>query len=543
MTGGSIGTLATVMADATAWVDHSRDGRRVRTTHAELLTDARQAAARLGHHVPAGRPYAILGPPGYPWLVAALAGMLLGRRIVAVPETMSATELVASVAGLDLAGVVLGRDDPRRSVLGDLSGEMAMCTFEALLCPAGPSAGSPEVAGPAEEAGPMRLDLVAYTSGTTAQVAVKCFDVTAESTEHFARTFVEVFQLAPGDVWVVCHSFSHVVHFEYVLACLLHGLNVVLATPLDVIMNARGHQPAALITVPGVYEQLATFLQTRVARTRRGRLAWAALRAIPDRLLGRPATRRLCQILLPEVREVTGGRLKVMIIGAAPSTFALKRTLLRLGLPMYEGYGMSEVGMITCHRPGDAVLGTIGRPWPGIATRIAEDGVLQISAPFRRATRYLNVDGPAALIVDDDGWIDTGDLVRQLPNGHFVITGRRKNILVTDRGKNVNARAVEARLEESPQVAHAVLYGDGKPFLTAVIALRSGSTADGVDQLVATVNATVAEHERLLGYVIADVPFGEHNGLLTRSGKIRRTAVLDRYGVRLEALYLQREII
>ncbi len=526
--------MAAISKQHEATLQWYENGELLTRTHASVHEDVIELLGRLaafhdGRAIPLSRgaTWVIAAPPSYSWVLLALAAFYRGIRVIALPETLSPEEVAASLEDLpfDWAfGTEATMDQPA------FAGRHLK--FEQLRTL--PNAGATMQSVTMSPA----MSLVAFTSGTTAASKLKAFELHPQGTEFFARAFTAAFGLVPGDNWLITSSFSHIVHFEYVLSCLRLGLNIQLAKPLDLVLNARALQPSAVITVPAVYEQLLTSLETRICRNTLGRWRLRLARLLPERGLTNETCRALLRRAFPEVAALTGGRLKVMVIGAAPSTRSLKRRLMCLGLPLYEGYGMSEVGMISCNVPGASRFGSIGRAFAGIETRLTGDHVLQVKCAFRRTEAHINVpEEDSRRVFLTDGWIDTGDVVEARSDGYFSIVGRRKSMLVTNRGEKINPLHIEQMLEEGSAVLHAVLVGNDRPYLTAVIAAREHATPQAVDSVIKAANLRLSVSQRIQKFVLVPDPFTIENGLLTRTGKVRRDAVLELYRRAIDELY------
>lgn len=532
-------------AAADAFIEFEDDDDVVRWSHQELLEKAARVAARLDaepepHREPvsdrsAGEPRAAVivdGKPSIEWLLSALGALLCGRPVIAFPETLADAEVEASLPVLPFAWAV--SEGPSRwpsvRVISTAAIRSIADQVDRRCVLRRPSAGA------ATDGIELRFDVVAYTSGTTSASALKCFRMTHESTEVFAAEFVRRFTLRPGDTWAVCHSFSHVVHFEYVIACLLYGINIRIVPGPDLIRAMRGVAPSAAVTVPAVYESLARHLENRLSASAMQVRIWRAASRLPDRVLASRLHRSLLTRLLPSVRRETGGRLKVLILGAAASPHTLKRRLSALGLPVYEAYGLSELGMVACQDLGTIRLGSVGRPWPGVEVRLTDDGQLLVRSLVPRTSGYLESRAGAPPFLKENGWCATGDLARLDTRGNLVIVGRKKATIITNRGENVNPQAVEARLGGIPQVLDAVAYGDGKPYLSAVVFLEAAGPEVTPHEL-AKADASAPEHERVRRLVQVRTLPSIDNGLITRSGKLRRDAVLALYGDELARGY------
>lgn len=473
---------------------------------------------------------AIIGHPGYPWLLAALACIIAGVEIVAVPESLEDSEASASLDGLSLNFVATETKFtdyeaftglPRLN-LDDLIEEIAAVD------------NAPEAPDSAA------FNLIAFTSGSTSTKKIKAFHITADSTELFIDTFADVFNFSHDENWVVCHPFSHIVHFEYILGGLCWGYNIIIAEPLRVMLKGAELKPSILITVPGVYDQMVTLIKSKLPKTGTRATLIEKLFEQPINEETRHLARAIQSTLFPEVVQLLGDKLKVMIIGAAPSTEQLKRSLILLGLPVYEGYGMSETNMLTCNLPDAYRYNTVGPIWPGVEIRLTDEGIIQAKLQFPRTNAYLNVpaDENARTFIEE-GWIDTGDFGEAV-DGFLRITGRAKELIITNRGKNVNPAPIQAMLEEIDNVKHALIFGNDKPFLVAVLAPREvGVLLDPtiIAAAIEALNKTLAPHERIREYLLTNVPLTEDNGLLTRSGKPRRATIEQHFASELEKLY------
>lgn len=493
------------------------EARSHREVHADVL-GALAALEREGIVLGPGTACAIMGTSGYDWLVAELCCLFTGARAIAVPEslTLDAAREVLLKIPVDVA-LVDQRFAPlfaRRAALeGLVDRGRSEVPFARALSP--------------------RLEHVAFTSGSTSATRLKAFVIDEDGTNAFIEAFLAAFGIDEGDTWAVCHTFSHVVHLEYVLGGLAWGYDIALVDPIHLVMRPEHIEPAVVVTVPAVYEQIA-------AQMRRRSPEEGPRAELLEKVLGwqvTPETRALAAslapTLAPEAREVLGSRMKVAIIGAAPSSMELKRFLVLSGVPVYEGYGMSEVGMIACNTPGANRFGSVGRRFPGIGMDVSDDGILTVATSFVRTARYENVDDDD---VFRDGLVHTGDIARIDEDGFLFITGRAKNLVISDRGKNVNPAPIEAALMDLPGVEHALVFGDNRPFLVALLVPEAGVVLDrsAVSGEIERLNETLAEHEQVVDFVVVDTLTAD---LFTRSGKVMRGSVWTKNRAALDALY------
>ena len=223
--------------------------------------------------------------------------------------------------------------------------------------------------------------------------------------------------------------------------------------------------------------------------------------------------------------------LKYVTVGGAKTPIALIERARTLGLPVYEGYGLSEcASVVSVNAPGADRLGTVGRPLPGVRVRVTSDGELEIGR--RTFAGYVGSE-PA----DSAAWVASGDLGAIDADGFISIIGRKKSVIVTSYGRNVSPEWPESLLLDSPPVAQAAVYGEGCPRLIAVLVAASRQTSDAeLEFAVASANARLPDYARVERWIRAREPFTARNGLATANGRVRRAAVHACYASDLSAL-------
>jgi long-subunit acyl-CoA synthetase (AMP-forming) len=244
------------------------------------------------------------------------------------------------------------------------------------------------------------------------------------------------------------------------------------------------------------------------------------LQSIVARLSGRPK------------RDTRVDTLKLVSVGGAKTPAALIVAARQVGIPVYEGYGLTECGsVVSLNLPGADRIGTVGKPLPGVAVRTAADGELEIAG--RPHMGYLDSNR-----AEPPTWFATGDLGTIDADGFITITGRKKNVLVTSFGRNVSPEWPESLLLESADIAQAAVFGDARPYLTAILAPASNQITDAtLERAVVAANARLPDYARVRQWMRAPEPFTARNGLATPNGRIRRDALLQRYAERLNELY------
>lgn len=243
----------------------------------------------------------------------------------------------------------------------------------------------------------------------------------------------------------------------------------------------------------------------------------------------------LPQLLLALVSATEAGHplpasLRFLAVGGGRVGPALLARAHALGLPVFEGYGLTECVSVVClNRPDASKSGSVGRPLPHARVSIV-DGEIVVDGV--RCLGYLGADGPPS------GPIATGDLGHIDAEGYVHISGRRSNVFITSFGRNVSPEWVESELLQHPAFAQAVVTGEARPFNVAVIWPRRADLDDAsILAALADVNASLPDYARVADFVRAERPFSTADGLLTSNGRLRRAAILDRYANAIDTLY------
>lgn len=261
---------------------------------------------------------------------------------------------------------------------------------------------------------------------------------------------------------------------------------------------------------------------------------------------------------------VFGGNLRFMVTGGAPLSREINEFFWKLGLPVYELYGMTEAGGATTNLPGHVKLGTVGQAWPNFdwpgehcQIRLSPEGEILIKGP-NVMLRYHNKPEETTDALRD-GWLYSGDVARVDENGYFTITDRMKDILITAGGKNVAPIYIESILKQDPLISQAVVYGDRKKYLTAIITLDADELTarasdlglsgryqelaahplirSEVEKIAAAKNQELASYETIKKFIILDHDFSIEAGQLTPTAKVKRKEVYAKYGKLVESLY------
>ena len=252
--------------------------------------------------------------------------------------------------------------------------------------------------------------------------------------------------------------------------------------------------------------------------------------SLADRLLD-PVLERLVR---QKVRAAFGGRLRAMMSGGARLEPEVGRFFQGLGLTMMQGYGQTEAGpVISAVAPDSTRLDTVGRPLEGVECRIAEDGEICVRGDLVMEGYWGRPDDTALTI--RDGWLHTGDIGRLDPDGALVITDRKRDMIVLSGGDNISPARIEGMLVAEPAIAQAVVAGEGKAGIAALLVASEGSDAAAVAVAVTAVNARLSVTERVRRHTLVSA-FSMENGLLTATQKVRRHLVIKAHHAELERM-------
>jgi long-chain acyl-CoA synthetase len=212
--------------------------------------------------------------------------------------------------------------------------------------------------------------------------------------------------------------------------------------------------------------------------------------------------------------------LKFMAVGGGATPVATLNRAHQLGLPVYEGYGLSEcASVVSLNRPNAHRPGSVGRPVPGVSVRVADDNEIEVCG-----RGYAGILGEPPIVTS--GWIKTGDLGSLDQDGFLSIHGRKKNVLITSFGRNVSPEWPESMLMESGLLAQGIVLGDGRESLNAVLVPRSREVSHTeIASLIQRVNSQLPDYAQISGWQISSTPFGVENGFATANGRLRRDAI------------------
>ena len=422
-----------------------------------------------------------------------------------------------------------------------------------------------------KEIRPTDLATIIYTSGTTGTPkGVMLSHANLLSNVIAGHTIVAV---NDEDVSLsflpLSHSFERTVSYVY----LTFGVTIIFAESIDTVgRDLPIVRPTVMTAVPRVYEKFqARILEKGQAlpQPRRTLFHWGVKVARARGRAGAPAkpvggilaveSALVDRLVFSRIRENVGGRLRCLVSGSAPLPVDVAQFFAGIGLPITEGYGLTETSPIVTANPmGKPRIGTVGRAIPDVDVRIADDGEILVHGPNVMIGYYNKPEDTAEVL--RDGWFHTGDVGTLDADGYLTITDRKKDLLVTSGGKKIAPQPIEAVLKRSPLIAEAVVLGDRRRFAAALIvpdfaALerrlkelgRPPAERDALvvrpdvvalyDEVIDALNRDLSQFERIKKVRLLPREFSIESGELTPTLKVRRKAVEQNWRAAIEALY------
>ncbi|MFI7602361.1 AMP-dependent synthetase/ligase [Actinoplanes sp. NPDC049681] len=407
---------------------------------------------------------------------------------------------------------------------------------------------------------PGDLLTLVYTSGTTG--APKAVEITHAAMAAMATSSAAALGMRAGDRLISFLPSAHIADrwANHYLHSWVGTEVTTLADPRDILDALRDVRPTLFGAVPQIWQRLAAGVRHMLGADPHLQhavdvaLQYAAARRSGEVPADLAAAYRVAdQRALSGLRAHLGlDRVRLAVTAAAPAPPAMVEFVNALGVPLSEAWGMSELsGMATMNPPGDIRPGTVGRPLPGVEIRLAPDGELLVrGAMVMRGYRGRPEDTRAA--VDPDGWLHTGDVAIVDADGYVSIVDRKKEIVITSGGENVAPARVELAIKtHCPLVAHAVVAGDARPYLVALLvldpeAVEASALPDPqalrkvIDAGIDAANGTLSRAEQVRAFtVLTDGAWTPGGDMVTATMKVRRRPVLQAYAERIEALYAQ----
>ncbi|GAC1366239.1 MAG: long-chain fatty acid--CoA ligase [Actinomycetota bacterium] len=565
-------------------------------TYGQVATQARQVAnGLLSLGVAAGSCVSLLAKNRAEWIISDLAALLAGARTAPIYITNSPRQ-VGHVIGHSQSSVVIVEDADQLDKVLKVRDELS--NLRAIVVMTGEGVGDhPGVISYAElahlggvfaTANPSALQecsaaavpgdvaTVVYTSGTTGEPkGVMLTHANFVQTLHAGIRVMEL-DKEEGHRLISYLPLSHI--FERFIgewAAIYLGAEVWFAESVEkLVANLKDCRPTLFVGVPRVYEKFYAGVQANVAKQppiKRALVAKAvaagrakvalgqAGKPIPFGLAKRHAL--LDHLVLSKLRHELGmDACRLAVTGSAPLSTEVLAFVHALGIRLVEGYGLTETTAPISVNPADNIrIGTVGPPLPGVQVRFDDDGELLVKG-YNVFKGYLNDDKATAAVFNADGFFSTGDVGAFDSAGYITITDRKKDIIVTAGGKNVAPQIIEERLKFDPIISQAIVIGDRRPYLVALLTLDpeaapKWATAQGiaftdvtdlsanpklleaVAAMVQKVNGELSRAESIRKWTVLPRDFSLDAEEITPSLKVRRKIILEKFASEVEHLY------
>ncbi|HTI50396.1 MAG TPA: AMP-dependent synthetase/ligase [Planctomycetaceae bacterium] len=507
------------------------------------------AAGLVELGVKPGDRVALFSENRYEWLVADYAILSAGAANVPLHAPLTAPQAAYQIDHSDARGIIVSNQaqaDKIAAVINELPKLEFLISFEPVTPPPGlkyftweglkhrgwqqGAAGLDEILRREQALTGTDLATIIYTSGTTGRP--KGVILTHENLLSNAVATCQVSDVRPGDVQLSWLPYSHIYArtVDHYLTS-VNGTTLALADSVDTLLvNLEEIQPMWMTAVPRFYEKVWTAVEGLAPEER------------PKRL-----------------RKIFGPRLRHLSSGGAPLPRHIGAAFVECGIPIYEGYGLTESSPVISFNSAAANrLGTVGHSIPDVEVKIAPDGEVLTRGPHVMRGYWKNPEATAETIVD--GWLHTGDVGTLDADGFLAITDRKKDLIITSGGKNIAPTELERLLISDPYIDQAVVYGDRRPFVSAIVVpnfplltahadgngwkpessgdfITSANVLEFYQHRIDKLMAVVSQPERVKKILVLARPFQLADDELTATLKVRRRHIIGRFETQLSALY------
>ncbi|MGA2855646.1 MAG: long-chain fatty acid--CoA ligase [Candidatus Sulfotelmatobacter sp.] len=570
---------------------HREAGKWLTITSREFgQSVARTARALHAWGIRRGDRIAILSENRPEWPMADMASLLLGAVTVPLYTTLTAEQNAFMLRDSGCSVIFLSSDQHLHKVLsilprtqieriivmdaieftGDLAPFASQCATMPQVTRQGPLDLGPEIEARARSIAADDLATIVYTSGTTG--TPKGAMLTHGNLVSNIQCSMLGFDLHAGHISVSFLPLCHITARHVDFALLYHGVTLAYCPFIDRLPAALLEvRPTIFVAVPRVYEKIyAQAGQKANGFPKRAIFDWAlsvGRRHKPQVLAGKtpasPSWKLANQLVFSKIREGLGGRVETFISGGAPLGRELAEWYAAVGIPIHEGYGLTETSpVIAVNTPRNHRIGTVGKILPNLEVCIAKDGEILVRGPSVFKGYWNHPEDTKAALVD--GWFHTGDIGEIDADGYLSVTDRKKDLIKTSGGKFIAPQPIENALKLNTFIGVAAILGEKRKFPAVLISpnfplLEDWAGANGIafssrveliahpkvqalyDGIIEGLNQNLARFEKLKRVMLVADEFSAGNGVLTPTLKLRRRVVEQRYRRQIDELYAEAE--
>jgi long-chain acyl-CoA synthetase len=523
---------------------------------------------------------AIMARTRYEWTILDFAIWFAGGCVVPIYETSSAEQVDWILSDSGAVGIIVETPTHRelvQTVLPSQTKHVWTMTDDVLsvLARTGAHISDDEIDRRRNSLTPETLATLIYTSGTTGRpkgvslthgnFLAECGNVVQGASDLFLKPGGSTLLFLP-----VAHVFGRMVQIGAITA----GLHLAhCSDPVGRLLpDLQSFKPTFVLAVPRIFEKVYNGAEAKAEAAGKGHIFKVAAEtaiAYSENLDAKKFKPMLTfkhalfdKLVFSKIRTTLGGAVEAAISGGAPLGARLGHFFRGEGVPIYEGYGLTETTAgATLNITGNISIGSVGRPIPGTSVKIAEDGEVLLKGPIVMRGYWQNDDANSE-VFDNDGWFRSGDLGKLDENGFLYIVGRKKELIVTAGGKNVAPAVLEDRLRAHPLVSQCMVVGDNKPFIAALITIdaemskgwiaankKDGATIETLrhdPDLIAVIqtavdeaNKAVSKAESIRKFTILGEDFTIAGGHLTAKLSVKRHVVAAQYAKEIDDLYIK----
>ncbi|GAA1462229.1 AMP-dependent synthetase/ligase [Williamsia maris] len=562
------------------------DGSEWKPLTAKDLTAQIDAVAKglVAQGVAAGDRVALLSSTRPEWSIIDFAIWSAGAVTVPIYDSSSGGQIDWILQDSEATALII-ENDAHRSIVEDLEhGLSSVRRIYQIDGPAGSDGAIAELTEQGADVDPGEITgrrsgvtssdpaTLIYTSGTTGRpkgCMLTHSNLLSETAAVLQSDLRELLQ--PGSRTLMFLPMAHVLARAITIVAIQSGTEVGFTSDIPKLVAHFGEfRPDFILSVPRVFEKVYNTARQNAGGGPREKLFDAAAdtaveysRALDTGgpgLLLRARHSAFDRLVYSKLRDALGGRCRLAISGGAPLGERLGHFYRGMGVPICEGYGLTETtAAFSVNTPDAQRIGTVGKPLGGNTVRIADDGEVMLFGGVVFDGYWRNSEATDEALTD--GWFHTGDLGSVDDDGYITITGRKKELIVTAGGKNVSPSGIEDAMRSEPLISQAMLVGDGRPFIGALVTIdpdeftkwKSGAgksdsaqVADLVDDedlrevisnAVEVANRTVSHAEGVKKFRILPEDFSESSGEMTPTMKMKRSVISDKFSDEIEALY------